>query len=203
MNENISKINRLNPRRVGPDQSPGWPTSSQRSSSHVQRSAILALVASAAVGVATLIATGADARPNGGGGHSGGGHRGVGHGHHGQMIRHIRHHGHHRHVPPVHRHRHGHHHHHHHHRHRHVHHCFWPHGHHHHRHCHGHHVHLHWRRYWVGATYARPVYPVAARPVASNCTCLVKEYLPNGSVLFRDGCTNEAAVNPPVQAAAQ
>jgi hypothetical protein len=46
------------------------------------------------------------------------------------------------------------------------------------------------------------VYPVA-RPVASTCTCLVKEYLPNGAVLFRDVCTNESAVNPPAQAAAQ
>jgi len=59
-------------------------------------------------------------------------------------------------------------------------------------------VHLHWRRY------VTPVYPVAvARPVASTCTCLVKEYLPNGAVLFRDVCTNESAVNPPAQAAAQ
>jgi hypothetical protein len=60
-------------------------------------------------------------------------------------------------------------------------------------------VHLHWRRYG----YVTPVYPVVARPVASNCTCLVKEYLPNGAVLFRDVCTNESAVNPPAQAAAQ
>jgi hypothetical protein len=61
-------------------------------------------------------------------------------------------------------------------------------------------VHLHWRNYWVGANYVRTAYPVA-RPVASTCTCLVKEYLPNGAVLFRDVCTNESAVNPPAQAA--
>jgi hypothetical protein len=47
----------------------------------------------------------------------------------------------------------------------------------------------------------RPIYPVVARPVASTCTCLVKEYLPNGAVLFRDVCTNESAMNPPAQAA--
>ena len=35
-----------------------------------------------------------------------------------------------------------------------------------------------------------------ARPVASTCTCLVKEYLPNGAVLFRDVCTNEVGSEP-------
>jgi hypothetical protein len=45
-------------------------------------------------------------------------------------------------------------------------------------------------------------YPAApSRPVASNCNCLVKEYLPNGATLFRDVCTNESAVNPPAQSA--
>ncbi|MCC6887904.1 MAG: hypothetical protein IT536_05150 [Hyphomicrobiales bacterium] len=56
----------------------------------------------------------------------------------------------------------------------------------------------------MGTTYVRPVVPAVAavaRPVASTCTCLVKEYLPNGSVLFRDVCTNESAINPPAQAA--
>ena len=54
-----------------------------------------------------------------------------------------------------------------------------------------------------------PVYPIAAAPVAAApvavasapCTCLRKTYLPNGAVLFQDICTNEAAVNPPQQAA--
>jgi len=27
-------------------------------------------------------------------------------------------------------------------------------------------------------------------------TCLTKEYLPNGAVLFKDICTNEAAIQP-------
>jgi hypothetical protein len=47
--------------------------------------------------------------------------------------------------------------------------------------------------------YPRPViysgYSVA-RPVAP-CTCLSKEYTPEGAVLFKDNCTNEAAINPP------
>jgi hypothetical protein len=54
-----------------------------------------------------------------------------------------------------------------------------------------------WRRYYPVAA----AYPVVTRPVASTCTCLVKEYLPNGAVLFRDVCTNESAMNPPAQAA--
>ena len=41
-----------------------------------------------------------------------------------------------------------------------------------------------------------------ARPVAGPCTCLSKEYTPDGRVLFKDLCTNEAAINPPDRAAA-
>jgi hypothetical protein len=56
--------------------------------------------------------------------------------------------------------------------------------------------------HWYGFRRYYPVsYPVVTRPVASTCTCLVKEYLPNGAVLFRDVCTNESAMNPPAQAA--
>ncbi|MEW6454065.1 MAG: hypothetical protein AB1490_25730 [Pseudomonadota bacterium] len=59
------------------------------------------------------------------------------------------------------------------------------------------------RHFWVApvATYAvaRPV--VAAAP--GPCTCLTKEYTPEGAVLFKDRCTNEMAMNPPVQAAPQ
>ena len=40
---------------------------------------------------------------------------------------------------------------------------------------------------------------IAARPVAGPCTCLSKEYTPQGQVLFKDRCTNEAAINPPLQ----
>lgn len=144
------------------------------------RSALLALVASAAVGLVTLSSTGADARPIGGGG----GHRvvntGGGHGHfnfrgsvHHAHFNHLRfnHHRRHIHYPHF----------------RFVgcrwnwsHNCYWP----------------HWRRYVVTTNYVNTAYPVA-RPVAAPCTCLVKEYLPNGAVLFRDTCTNESAVNLP------
>jgi hypothetical protein len=41
--------------------------------------------------------------------------------------------------------------------------------------------------------------PVAARP-APSCTCLTKTYLQDGSVLFKDVCTTEAAVATPGQA---
>jgi hypothetical protein len=51
--------------------------------------------------------------------------------------------------------------------------------------------------------YARPVVYAAVRPVAvaspAPCTCLSKEYTPEGAVLFKDRCTNEAAMNPPAQ----
>jgi hypothetical protein len=46
-----------------------------------------------------------------------------------------------------------------------------------------------------------PTY-IASRPVVSRpgpCTCLTKEYTPQGQVLFKDRCTNEAAINPPLQ----
>jgi hypothetical protein len=54
----------------------------------------------------------------------------------------------------------------------------------------------HYRPYWYGTSY------YAARPVISTpgpCTCLSKEYTPQGQVLFKDRCTNEAAINPPIQ----
>ena len=68
--------------------------------------------------------------------------------------------------------------------------------------------HPHWhvgyypRPIWVAP---RPVY-VAARPVAvaaNPCTCLSKEYTPEGAVLCKDLCTKEAAMNPPVIAPRQ
>ena len=43
--------------------------------------------------------------------------------------------------------------------------------------------------YTYGATATRVVRP---------CTCLSKEYTQDGRVLFKDLCTNEAAINPPV-----
>ena len=55
--------------------------------------------------------------------------------------------------------------------------------------------------------YHRPVwygvrtvgYTYGATRVAGPCTCLSKEYTPEGAVLFKDRCTNEAAMNPPAQ----
>ena len=47
---------------------------------------------------------------------------------------------------------------------------------------------------------SRPVY-VAARPVVATpgpCTCLTKEYTQEGAVVFKDRCTAEMAMNPPV-----
>ena len=47
----------------------------------------------------------------------------------------------------------------------------------------------------VVATGAVASTPVAAAP-APACTCLTKTYLQDGSVLFKDVCTTEAAVAP-------
>jgi hypothetical protein len=66
------------------------------------------------------------------------------------------------------------------------------------------HRHPHWH-----VRYHRPIwYPgvrtvgyTVARPVLTTqgpCTCLSKEYTPDGRVLFKDVCTNEAAINPPI-----
>jgi hypothetical protein len=58
------------------------------------------------------------------------------------------------------------------------------------------HWHVHRRHYWYAAA---PVaaYAVARPAVAGPCTCLSKEYTPDGAVLFKDRCTNEMAMNPP------
>lgn len=57
------------------------------------------------------------------------------------------------------------------------------------------HFHHHWRYVWRH-DYVRPVgYAVrAAEP--GPCTCLTKEYTPEGSVVFRDLCTKEMASAP-------
>jgi hypothetical protein len=76
-----------------------------------------------------------------------------------------------------------------------------------HGHFHRHHRHVHWHGHWRHRHiyYPRPVV-YAARPVVysaapvvstNRCTCLTKEYTPEGAVLFKDICTNEAAINPP------
>jgi hypothetical protein len=159
----------------------------------IGKSTILAIVAAAALGITMLTPDVASARGfhGGGGGHRaamGGGHRG---GFRGGMHRGFRggvHRGgfHRRHVGGFHRfqrrhrwHR-------------------WPRWRHRHwGHCWRHPYRWGCRRHvWY---YPRPViysgYSVA-RPVAP-CTCLSKEYTPEGAVLFKDNCTNEAAINPP------
>ncbi len=60
-----------------------------------------------------------------------------------------------------------------------------------------HRPHGHWRR---PVYVAAPVVYSVARPAAAGpCTCLAKEYTPEGAVLFKDRCTNEMAMNPPAQ----
>ena len=134
----------------------------------IRKSNLLAIVATAALGLAMLSATEASARGHGGGGGGGGMHGGhggggmhVGHGGGGRIGR-IDHIGH-----------------------RHPH---W-------------HVRYH-RPIWYGV---RTVGYSVARPVVASgpCTCLSKEYTPDGRVLFKDLCTNEAAINPPVVAPQQ
>ena len=69
-------------------------------------------------------------------------------------------------------------------------------------------THPHWHvRYHRPIWYApRPVIYSAYAPrivTPGPCTCLSKEYTPEGAVLFKDRCTNEAAINPPAPAPQQ
>jgi len=73
-----------------------------------------------------------------------------------------------------------------------------------------HHHHHDWR--WWYARYRYRVLPVetiktVVAPTVStataNCNCLTKEYLPDGSVLFKDLCTKEAAMATPDELKAQ
>ena len=143
---------------------------------------LFALAAALTLGVATLSTSSADARGHGGGGggHGGGGHGGgfsrVGGGHGGGFARHVGHHG----------------------------------GHHmgrHHHHFRHHHHHWRWygyrRNFWYAPAVTYADYSVARPAVAGPCTCLSKEYTPEGAVLFKDRCTNEMAMNPPAQAPQQ
>jgi hypothetical protein len=81
-----------------------------------------------------------------------------------------------------------------------------------------HHHHHYWwwfahhRRYWVSPviTTTEVDVPVSqrvsapdTRNVAANCNCLTKEYLEDGSVLFKDLCTKEAAMATPAELKAQ
>jgi hypothetical protein len=113
---------------------------------------------------------------------------------------------HHDHDHDHHHHDHDHDHHHHDHDHDHDHHC-------HHHHC-GPHIGWWWWKhhhpYWVypvgGETEVETVaaQPTYVAPVAKdNCNCLTKTYLDDGSVMFKDLCTKEAAVATPDELKAQ
>jgi hypothetical protein len=64
---------------------------------------------------------------------------------------------------------------------------------------HRHHPHFFWRYGWRRNYWVAPVVAtgVVSAPVWNRCTCLTKEYTPEGAVVFKDICTNEAAMNPP------
>ena len=130
----------------------------------IRKSTLLAVAASAALGLAMLAPTSASAMH--GGGHGGGGMHGGGHGggHFGGGHFGGGHFGHHHFHPR------------------------W-------------HV-RYYRPIWYGV---RPVYTAYSPRIVTPgpCTCLSKEYTPEGAVLFKDRCTNEAAMNPPVQAPQQ
>ena len=136
----------------------------------IRKSTLLAVAASAALGLAMLAPTAASAHGggHGGGGHGGGGmHGGGGHGgggHGGGSRR-----------PRSHRLRHYH--------------PRW-------------HVRYH-RPIWYGVRPVYTAYSPRASSAAGPCTCLSKEYTPEGAVLFKDRCTNEAAMNPPAPAPQQ
>jgi hypothetical protein len=133
----------------------------------LRKSTLLAVAASAALGLAMLAPTAASAKHGGGGGGGmhGGGHGGGHGGHFGGHGGHGGHFGHHHHHHPR-----------------------W-------------HV-RYYRPIWYGV---RPVYTAYSPRIVTPgpCTCLSKEYTPEGAVLFKDRCTNEAAMNPPVQAPQQ
>jgi hypothetical protein len=55
-----------------------------------------------------------------------------------------------------------------------------------------------WRRpYWIAPVVATGVATYATAPTWNRCTCLTKEYTPEGAVVFKDLCTKEMAMNPP------
>jgi hypothetical protein len=54
-----------------------------------------------------------------------------------------------------------------------------------------------WRRpYWV-APVGAGIATYMTAPTWNRCTCLTKEYTPEGVVVFKDLCTKEMAMNPP------
>ena len=64
------------------------------------------------------------------------------------------------------------------------------------------HRHRHWRYVWRHG-YVRPVGYVARVAEPGPCTCLWKGYTPEGTVVFKDLCTQEMASAPVADAPAQ
>jgi hypothetical protein len=127
----------------------------------LRKTTLLALAATAVLGLVAVTPDFASARGHGGhGGHGGPGGRGA-HGHHG--------HGHHGHHGRGHRHEHR----------------------------------RHWHVRWHRQQYVRPYYYAVRPALPGPCTCLSKEYTPDGAVLFQDRCTNEMAMYPPAMAPQQ
>jgi len=57
------------------------------------------------------------------------------------------------------------------------------------------HFHHHYRYVWRHG-YVRPIGYVARATEPGPCTCLTKEYTPDGTVVFKDLCTKEMASAP-------
>ena len=76
---------------------------------------------------------------------------------------------------------------------------------HHHHHKHHHHKHVRWHRWktpiLIGTTGVATYSAYAA--TTGSCNCLTKSYLENGTVVFKDLCTQEMAMNPPADKQAQ
>jgi hypothetical protein len=70
-------------------------------------------------------------------------------------------------------------------------------GHHHHGH-HNHHVRWHrWKTPVLVGSVAGAAYAATTGTAAGTCNCLTKSYLEDGTVVFKDLCTQESAMNGP------
>jgi hypothetical protein len=66
---------------------------------------------------------------------------------------------------------------------------------------HGYHGHPHYRAHlyikrYYGRGYIRPIRYVTPVVSSGPCTCLTKDYTPEGQVVFKDLCTKEMAMAP-------
>ena len=58
------------------------------------------------------------------------------------------------------------------------------------------HGHWHWHYGWRHHYWVAPVVATGYVATTGRCTCLTKDYLQDGSVIFRDVCTKEEAMAP-------